>query len=106
MPPPDGHKPPLNPEQIALLSKWIEQGAPYEEHWSFLKPTRPVVPKKKWGYNTIDAFISEKHEEFNLKPNEPEEPHRLIRRISFDLTGLPPTPWISAPLFNWQPPSF
>ena len=92
MPPPDGHKPPLKPEQIALLSKWIEQGAPYEEHWSFLKPTRPVVPKKKWGYNTIDAFISEKHEEFNLKPNEPEETHRLIRRISFDLTGLPPTP--------------
>ncbi|MDB4452017.1 DUF1553 domain-containing protein [Akkermansiaceae bacterium] len=91
MPTPESHKPPLKPEQIALLSKWIEQGAPYEEHWSFLKPTRPELPDSKWGNNAIDRFIGSKHKEHKLIANNPEETHRLIRRISFDVTGLPPT---------------
>jgi len=91
MPPPESHKLPLKPEQIALLSKWIEQGAPYEEHWAFIKPTRPEVPKVDWGENAIDAFIGAKHQEQHLVANEPEETNRLIRRLSLDVTGLPPT---------------
>ncbi|MGJ8697172.1 MAG: DUF1553 domain-containing protein [Verrucomicrobiaceae bacterium] len=92
MPPPESHKPPLDAYQIALLSKWIEQGAPYEEHWSFIKPVKPTPPESKWGNNAIDAFISAKHQEHNLVPNAPADTHRIIRRLSFDITGLPPTP--------------
>lgn len=91
MPPPESHKKPLKPEKVALLKKWIEQGAPYEEHWSFIPPTRSEVPEIDWGYNTIDKFIAAKHQEKNLEPSPTEEPARLLRRLSFDLTGLPPT---------------
>lgn len=92
MPTPDSHKKPLKPHEVALLKKWIKQGAVYEEHWSFIPPERPEVPKQNWGENSIDAFISSKHQELGLTPNKPEDAARLIRRLTFDITGLPPTP--------------
>ena len=91
MPPPESHKKPLKAEKVALLKKWIEQGAPYEEHWSFIPPTRSAIPENDWGHNPIDKFIAEKHQEKNLTPSPSEDPARLLRRLSFDLTGLPPT---------------
>ena len=94
MPKPDSHKT-VSPQQLALLEKWIEQGAKYEEHWSFIKPTRPEVPETKktdWAKNPIDSFILEKIEQNGLQPNSVENPRRLYRRLSYDLTGLPPQP--------------
>ena len=61
MPPPESHKKPLKPDEIALIKKWIEQGAPYEEHWSFLPPTRPEPPGIAWGNSPLDRFIAVKH---------------------------------------------
>lgn len=92
MPTPKSHKPPLNDEQVALLKKWISQGAEYEEHWSFTKPVRPLLPKQKWGNNPIDAFIAKKHGELEITANDPAEAHRLIRRLTFDIIGVAPTP--------------
>jgi len=92
MPTPDSHKKPLKTHEVALLKKWIKQGAVYEEHWSFISPTRPDVPKQTWGENAVDAFISNNHQQFGLDPNKPEDAARLIRRLTFDITGLPPTP--------------
>ena len=91
MPPPESHKAPLKPEEVALLSKWIEQGAPYEEHWAFIQPARPEVPESRWGNNAIDHFIGAQLETHGLTPNNPEQTHRLIRRLSLDVTGLPPS---------------
>ena len=92
MPPPESHKKPFDADEIALIKKWINQGAPYEEHWSFLNPVKPVPPKSNWGNNAVDKFIAAKHLEENLKPGPPEDSARLLRRLTFDLTGLPPTP--------------
>lgn len=92
MPPPESHKKPLKPHQIALLKKWVKQGAPYEEHWSFISPTKPTPPASDWGHSPIDRFIAAKQREKNLTPSPPEDPARLLRRLTFDLTGLPPTP--------------
>ncbi|MEO6182763.1 MAG: DUF1549 domain-containing protein, partial [Verrucomicrobiota bacterium] len=94
MPPPkEGH--PLTAKEISLLKKWIQQGAPYEKHWAFVKPTRPSLPtvkNKRWPKNSIDHFILAKIEAAKLKPSPPAERSALIRRLSLDLTGLPPTP--------------
>jgi mono/diheme cytochrome c family protein len=90
--PPKGD--PLTPEQIATLKAWIEQGAKYEEHWAYVKPARPPLPqvkKKDWVRNGIDAFVLARLEQEGLSP-QPEADHAtLIRRASFDLTGLPPS---------------
>ncbi|MEO5803932.1 MAG: DUF1553 domain-containing protein [Verrucomicrobiota bacterium] len=94
MPPPD-EKHPLKPAEIALLKKWIQQGAVYEKHWAFKNPVRPKLPpvkNKKWVYNEIDRFILAKIEAAKLKPSPPAERSILLRRLSLDLTGLPPTP--------------
>ncbi len=93
MPPPASHKT-LAPEQIALLEKWIEQGAPYEAHWSFIPVKRPELPEagKTWAANPIDRFIADKLEGAGLEPNPPEDLSRFYRRLHLDLTGLPPSP--------------
>ncbi|MCW1923163.1 DUF1553 domain-containing protein [Luteolibacter arcticus] len=93
MPPPASHKT-LGPEEIALLEKWVEQGAPYEAHWSFIPVKRPELPEagKAWAANPIDPFIAAKLGEQGLKPNVPEELARFYRRMHLDLTGLPPAP--------------
>ena len=93
MPPPRSHKI-MKPQDVALVSRWIEQGAEYEPHWSFAQVKKPNVPEagKNWAANPIDRFIAEKLENEGFKPNPPEEPSRFYRRLHLDLTGLPPTP--------------
>ncbi len=93
MPPVDSHLE-LKPEQIALLKAWIESGAKWEGHWSFIAPQRPPIPKTSkpnWVKNSIDSFILQRLEERGLSPNDPAQLERGLRRVSFDLTGLPPT---------------
>jgi hypothetical protein len=92
MPPASEHKE-LNPDEIAVLKKWITQGAKYEKHWSLIPPTRPMVPDppRDWARNPLDRFVFAKLSENKVRPNPPEDKARLFRRLSFDLTGLPPT---------------
>jgi hypothetical protein len=85
----------LKPEQKALLKKWVEQGAEYQAHWSFITPTRPAVPQvkdKSWVRNPIDAFVLAKLEAAGLKPAPEADRRTLARRLALDLTGLPPEP--------------
>jgi hypothetical protein len=93
MPPPETHKQP-KPAEIEILRRWINEGAKFEEHWSFLPPQRPPVPAdgSGWAKSPIDAFVAAKLTQNGLKPNAPEERSRLFRRLNLDLTGLPPTP--------------
>lgn len=93
MPPASGHKP-LKPEEIALLEKWILQGAKYEKHWSLIPPVRPALPDEGagWAVNPIDRFVARKLAQNGLQPNPPSDKARFYRRLHFDLTGLPPAP--------------
>lgn len=90
MPPPSSHKPALSPAQRALIKKWIEQGAKYETHWAFVPPVRP--PVKHDGPAAIDYFITQKLGESGLAMSPEAAPEQLLRRVSLDLIGLPPTP--------------
>lgn len=91
MPPPDFGKP-LSSEQQAMLYQWIQQGADYEQHWSFVTPEMPVIPEVESASNPIDAFLQHKLSEEGLRPAPEAEKVTLIRRLTLDLTGLPPTP--------------
>ncbi len=94
MPPPKGGKE-VTEEEVALLKQWIKQGAPFEKHWSYAPPRRPEVPKLKdaqWCNNPIDNFVLARLEAEGLKPSPRADRVTLIRRLHFDLTGLPPTP--------------
>lgn len=97
MPPPEAHKT-LKAEQIAHLRQWIAQGANYEPHWAFIPPKRPVVPAastpegNKWARNEIDQFILARLENEGLQPSPQADKRTLIRRVTYDLTGLPPSP--------------
>ena len=94
MPPPDsGHT--LTRRQIELIRKWIEQGVVWQKHWSFLPPRRPEVPTVQHANavrNPIDAFVLAQLERKGLKPSEEADRNTLLRRVTLDLTGLPPTP--------------
>jgi hypothetical protein len=94
MPPPKSGKH-LKPEQIALLTRWIDQGAPWGTHWAWTAPRRPELPKvhnASWPRSPIDYFILARLEKEGLQPQaEADRPH-LLRRVTLDLTGLPPTP--------------
>ena len=89
--PPTKSKLTLSTVEIDLLRQWIEQGGEYSEHWAFVKPERPSVPKGDYGPHPIDAFIGARLEKENLRFAKETEPERLIRRVTLDLTGLPPT---------------
>src|SRR6516165_6895445 len=94
MPPPEAHKT-LSAEQITLLRRWIKQGAPYEEHWAFIAPTRPAAPEvadSQWVRNAIDNFVLARIEKEGLTPSPEADQRTLIRRVTYDLTGLPPKP--------------
>src|SRR5262249_17250082 len=86
-------KDPLSAREIALLRKWIEQGAKYEPHWAFIRPERPAVPSvtSTWPKNDIDRFVLDRLTREGLTPSPEADRPTLIRRVSLDLTGLPPT---------------
>jgi hypothetical protein len=94
MPPAKSRKS-LKPEQIAVLRQWIEQGAPWSEHWAFVAPRRPPLPKvanAAWPRTPIDYFVLARLEEKGLQPSPEADKTTLLRRVTLDLTGLPPTP--------------
>lgn len=94
MPPPDSHKE-LAPAQKELLKRWIAEGAEYQPHWAYIKPVRPAVPAVKnvgWIKDPIDAFILHDLEAKKLTPSPEADKRVLLRRLSLDLVGLPPTP--------------
>jgi len=94
MPPPETKKS-LTPEQKALLTKWIQQGAEYEPHWSFIPPAKPEPPAVKdepWVRNPIDRFILAGLEAEGLAPAPEADRRTLARRAALDVTGLPPEP--------------
>ncbi|RYD35190.1 MAG: DUF1549 domain-containing protein, partial [Verrucomicrobiaceae bacterium] len=90
MPPKDFHKD-LTDRQKSLVRAWIEQGAKYEEHWSFSPVVKPELPEKK-AENPVDAFILATLESHGLVPSSEAVKATLLRRLSLDLTGLPPSP--------------
>ncbi|HIA20449.1 MAG TPA: DUF1549 domain-containing protein [Planctomycetaceae bacterium] len=93
MPPADSGKS-LTREQVDLIGRWIEQGADWQGHWSFVKPRRPALPvtrDRQWGHNAIDRFVLARLEKENMRPALEAERATLIRRVTLDLTGLPPT---------------
>ena len=94
MPPPKSNRR-LTAEQKKLLERWINQGAGYDAHWAFVAPKRPSIPpvkNKAWVRNPIDTFVLEKLEASGLTPSPEADKITLIKRLSIDLTGLPPTP--------------
>jgi hypothetical protein len=93
MPPPDSNKK-LTPAEKELLQRWIEQGAGYQELWSFVPPTRPPLPpvtRADWPRNAIDYFVLSRLDAEGLPPSAQADKTTLIRRLSLDLTGMPPT---------------
>ena len=108
MPPPKSGKK-LSPREIEAFTHWIKGGAKYSKHWSYEKPVRPVVPTiadcglriadwpvdvrpEDWSTNPIDAFVLQRMAKEGLKPSPLAMPEALVRRMTLDLTGLPPTP--------------
>lgn len=94
MPPPESNHV-LSANQKDLLVRWIAAGAPYQPHWAYVPPERhrlPVVREQGWGRNWIDTFILAGLEQEDLAPAAEADPITLLRRVTFDLTGLPPTP--------------
>lgn len=92
MPPPESNLV-LTENEIALIKKWIEEGAQYEPHWAFTKAEKPSVPEAtEWSKNEIDRFVYRKMLEKGLEPNPEAKSYELIKRASLDLTGLPPSP--------------
>ena len=92
MPPPESNLT-LSEYEVRLLKKWIEQGAEWKDHWAFIPPEKPVVPEVKaevWTQNEIDRFVLARLEQEGLQPESPATREKWLRRVSFDLTGLPP----------------
>lgn len=93
--PPKKFNRPLNAKQKQTLKQWIKEGARWSEHWSYVTPRRPALPaisKKTWPRNAIDHFILARLDREKLQPSQMAAKHTLIRRVTLDLTGLPPTP--------------
>lgn len=99
MPPPDSELS-LSQNEIAVLGRWIEQGAAWVQHWSLRPLEQPSVPGSDelpdawvgWSRNAIDRFVLKRHAEHGFHPAPEADRRTLIRRVTFDLTGLPPTP--------------
>src|ERR1700722_11253372 len=97
MPPPNSERS-LTDLQIELIGKWIDQGAKWEMHWAYIPPQRPEVPPVQnvqnaaWPRNPIDNFVLARLAREGLHPSPEADRATLLRRVSFDLTGLPPTP--------------
>ncbi len=93
MPPPESHKE-LKPAEVAKIKAWIEQGAPWQPHWSLIPPQKPALPAVKeasWVKTPIDRFVLASLEKAGLQPAPEADAHTLVRRMALDLTGLPPS---------------
>ena len=99
MPPPESHLV-LSDEQKTLLKRWIEQGAEYEGHWAFIPPSKPEIPavnfadtegESTWVRGAIDSFVAARLAAAKMSPSIEADPRTLIRRLTLDLIGLPPT---------------
>jgi hypothetical protein len=108
--PPKGKGARLSADQVARLRAWIDQGAPWEEHWAYVKPKQPALPSVRnqaWVRTSIDAFVLARLEREGLAPAPEADRATLIRRVSLDLTGLPPTvAEVDAFLADDQPGAF
>ena len=85
----------LSDREIDLFRRWIEQGAHWQQHWAFIPPKRPAIPEvqeKDWPRNAVDSFVLARLEQEGLRHSPEADRRTLIRRVSLDLTGLPPTP--------------
>lgn len=104
MPPPDS-KMTVSPKEIALINRWVEQGAEWKDHWAFLPVSAPEIPENPQGYpaeNAIDHFVNARLKLEGLPANPRADAERLLRRVYLDLTGLPPAPqttdrWLADP---------
>ncbi|HEY0072489.1 MAG TPA: DUF1549 domain-containing protein, partial [Abditibacteriaceae bacterium] len=93
MPPPEAHKT-FTTAQKELFRQWVKEGADYPKHWAFIPPQKPAFPKVKntrWSQNAIDTFILGRLEKEGLLPSPEASKETLIRRVSLDVTGIPPT---------------
>ncbi len=93
MPPPDSNLK-LNDSERKLLARWIDEGEQYEQHWAFVTPTRPSVPTAEhddWSRGDLDRFVLQRLEQEQLTPSPAADVTTLLRRVSLDLTGLPPS---------------
>ncbi len=94
MPPPESHKPPLTEQQLKLFKRWIETGADYKKFWAFepaKMPAMPAVDNPAWSQQPIDLQVLKQLESLAREPSREADPRTLIRRVTLDLTGLPPT---------------
>lgn len=94
MPPPESNLR-LSEYEIALIKKWIKQGAEWKSHWSYIKPEKSELPKVRqedWPQNPIDNFVLKQLEVLKKSPSDRASKEKLLRKVSFDLTGLPPSP--------------
>jgi len=109
MPPPESNLS-LSQQEIDILRRWIDQGAVWKPHWAFTPPQRSELPEvhhEEWVLHPIDAFILSKIELAGLTPSKQANPEQLLRRVTFDLTGLPPTPSeLNAFLADTQPAAY
>jgi hypothetical protein len=108
MPPKAAHKD-LDARQKELLKKWVAAGAEYQPHWAFLPPRKiepPQIPDDHWSRNPIDRFLLAKMQEKGLKPSPEADRRTLARRLSLDLTGLPPKPEDVEAFVNDQAPDY
>ncbi len=95
MPPDGSKKQPLTRDEVSLLRRWIEQGAEWQEHWAFVAPERPTVPMTHdadWPVHAIDSFLLKAFEVASIEPSPSADRRTLLRRLHFDVLGLPPPP--------------
>lgn len=97
---------PLEEHEVALISEWIEQGAEWEDHWAYNPLTLPEVPETtEWSEQPIDRFVHSRLIQQNLAPSGRAKKEKLLRRVSFDLTGLPPEPEVATRFLEDDRPS-
>ncbi len=106
MPPPNSNLK-LSEYEVKLIQKWINQGAKYKPHWAFIAPQKNIIPEadEDWAVNEIDYFVYDKMKSKGLSPNDAADKEQLLKRVSFDLLGLPPTLELQEKFLNDKSPN-